>query len=274
MNFLIYILIFCCFTDYCNVCNFVYHLDGFKDTCTHGSLISESSKTTQKKESYSKLRKRKSREQINQLKNGILLIRLKTSENKIAALKKVGKADRAEKVKLAVELENKKIIVAFKNNFTFCKTAFFFSNDAVNIRKKLFNNIFLNDSLKIDPSIKIDSLQSIFIADFGSIEKDTIIRFSHYSYENDGNFNLAKTANYYSSSTELDIYALKILDANFIQLNKPFPFYTRITGKAVSENPEQSFLVFPLNLLMKGSYDRTIYKMNRKFYKYYNKNKI
>ncbi|PIX32598.1 MAG: hypothetical protein COZ21_12805 [Bacteroidetes bacterium CG_4_10_14_3_um_filter_31_20] len=240
---------------------------------TVNKKINHENTVKKQKESYRKIKKRKSKEQIQQLKNGILLIRLKTSENKINALIEMGKIEKANKIKTKQYIENKAILATFKNRFKFCKTAFFYSNKSKYIQENKFSNIFLNDSLLIDSTIVIDSKKPIFIAEFGTLEPDTMIYFSHYSYEPNSDFSVKKTEHYYSSSSNIDIYALIIKDQNFIQLNKPFPYYTRAIFKTIKESPGQMIFI-PLALyyaFCEKSYSRTIEKMDVKLLKYYNK---
>ena len=62
---------------------------------------------------------------INMLRNGTLLVRLKTQENKIIALEKEGQTEWANDIKNKQTEENKAIAEAFKTHFNFCKNFFF-----------------------------------------------------------------------------------------------------------------------------------------------------
>lgn len=64
----------------------------------HTTGIAQETQTKKKKVSFRKQNSSLSKEQINQLKDGALLIRLKTKINSIAALKKIGKNKLAAKV--------------------------------------------------------------------------------------------------------------------------------------------------------------------------------
>ena len=63
--------------------------------------------------------------QIQQLKSGVLLVKLYNKKNVIAALETKGMASRANAVKDKQESLNKEIISSFIN-FTFCEVYFFF----------------------------------------------------------------------------------------------------------------------------------------------------
>ncbi len=226
-----------------------------------------------RKESYRQINQKKSKEQIRQLRNGTLLVRLKTSKSKISALRKIGEIAKADKIEKQQEIENKKIISAFNKDFNFCNVVFFFSNKSKNIVNREFENIFLNDNLKIDNSIKIDTNNSIFIADFSRTHQDTTKYFSHYSYDHKKDKGLRKVENYFGG-TNFGLDEMVIKDDNFIQLNKPFPFYTKIVYKSIKRQPEQSiFKTFFHMAHLTRSYKKTVEKINKKLLKYYYRSK-
>ena len=97
--------------------------------------------------------------------------------------------------------------------------------------------------------------------------------FSHYSYKPSENGGVEKSVNYYSTSTDINFYALKIIDHNFVRLNRPFPFYTRAIYKTLKTHPEQYLFLAPIYLVfLNWSYDKTVLRMNRKLERYYKKN--
>jgi hypothetical protein len=183
----------------------------------------------------------------------------------------LGKLDTANKVRGEQEIENKKIVEAFKNKFNFCKIAFFYSNNSTNVRKRKFENIFLNDSLIIDNSITIDTTKAIFIAEFETIEQDTLKYFSFYDYEQDRNWSVKKVAHYYGGP-DFGFDALLIRDKNFNQLCEPFPYYTRAIFKSLKEHPEESIFIAPILMFQNYSYNETVKNMNWKLTRYYKRN--
>ncbi len=225
---------------------------------------------TPKETSYRKKRKIASQNQILQMKESVLLVRLKTVENKINALKKVGLDEKAEKVRREQEFENKSIVLAFNKYFNFCPVQFFFSNHSVDVKNRQFDGIFLDDSLQVDASIKLDTTIRFMVADFSSIEQDTAKYLSHYSYETVGSDEQKKVSSYYTSSTEFDFDALRILDHNFVQLNKPFPYYTAIITKRNKRSKEETSIKKPPHMgLFIVAYDQTVADMNWKLKQYY-----
>ncbi|MCW3076436.1 MAG: hypothetical protein JWO32_1045 [Bacteroidetes bacterium] len=107
-------------------------------------------------EQFEKFRKKKSiiaAWQINQLKEGALVVRLKTSRKLIDALRTQGK------IELALEKEKEQFAInintyhAYKDYLTFCKVYFIFSNSSDSLLNGTRTGIFLDSNLNIDPSI-------------------------------------------------------------------------------------------------------------------------
>lgn len=218
----------------------------------HTTGIAQKTQTNKNKVSFRKQNVSISKEQINQLKNGALLIRLKTKMNSIAALKKIGKNKLAAKVEKNQADYNLSIISAFRANFNFCPTYFFFSGFSTNIRERQFNKVvFLNDSLLPDTTLKFKKT-SFLTAEFGTIQQDTAKYFSHYSYEPNAKLSVKRVKNYYGGPN-MGFAALIINSDKFVQLRRPFPYYVR------------TFESLPIE----RSVNKAVRKMNKKLYKYY-----
>ncbi|MBM3404237.1 MAG: PorT family protein [Bacteroidetes bacterium] len=214
--------------------------------------------------SYRKIRKHAAREQIQSLKSGTLLVRLKTSATRINAMEKIGKTAQAEQIRMEQDLENKKIISAFQKHFDFCKVLFFYSPHSRDVKEKRVDGIFLDGKLQVGPSIRVDTSKPIFIAEFGAIEPDTIKFFSGYRYETARNWGIPRIRSYYSPSADFDFYALVIMDDQFVQLKRPFPYYTRTIYRSIRKEPVEVPFIAPLLPFLTWSYDRTVERMNRK----------
>jgi hypothetical protein len=137
---------------------------------------------------------------IASLKKGALFIKLKTSENVINGLIERGRKDEAEKIRAELALENKEIINAFKNNFTFCKVFFFYSNNSQKIKDGNYTGCLLNTNYEIDSTF---NGSDYLIGEFGQTETNRIDAFL-------------------------------IEDKNFNQLKKPFPFLIRLNKFGVA----------------------------------------
>ncbi|MBE9466688.1 MAG: hypothetical protein IMY72_00005 [Bacteroidetes bacterium] len=192
--------------------------------------------------------------QINNLHNGVLLVRLKTKKMSISALKEIGKNELAHKVEIKQSNLNKEIISAFRDNFDFCPVFFFYSDYSQNIRDKQFDKVvFLNDNLLSDNISTFDN-RNFFTAEFGIIEQDTSKYYESYYYEKE-NSNYERHSKYYGG-TNMGFGALIIKSNQFIQLRRPFPYYVR------------TFDSFPI----KRKKSKVVRKMNQRLHKFYNLN--
>lgn len=131
---------------------------------------------------------------LKALKDGMLLVRLKSSQNQIEALQKQGLDKEAEKRKNQQYLDNKEIILSFGTTFDFCPVYFFYDVDSKKITDGEFEGVVLNQNLSpVDPG----ELKSVYRAcEFSQTEK-------------------------------LGIHGLIMLDQYLLPLQKPFPYYQR-----------------------------------------------
>ncbi len=162
-----------------------------------------------------------------EMKKGALLVRLKTQENKIKALKERGNTIEAANIEFNQHQENKEIIAAFKENFNFCKVYFFYSSDTKLVKKKQLEQVtFLGDSLE-----KIDTpkITTFYTAEFGNVD------------------NTKQTQNSSEISSSLGFAALYIMTDQFVQLKQPFPYYSKLRGIVPIVKLKKSVIVEKLN---------------------------
>lgn len=217
-------------------------------------LILPATSLAQKKTSPRKERKAATRQQIAQLHQGALLVRLQTKSNSIAALRRIGKVSAADKIE-ANQLElNKEIVQAFSANLDFCPTYFFFSDQSEKVyNKQLEEIVFLDKNLQPDSTIQLKTT-NFLTAEFGQVTQDTLKKFDTY-YDTEGKNGPTKEARYQGSSS-MGFGALVIKSEQFVQLRKPFPFYVK-TYDSVSPFKRPS--------------STTVALMNTKLHKYYKK---
>ena len=222
------------------------------------------------KGSYAALQRRTAREQIIQMKEGTLLVRLRTGRVQTDALEKSGKHGKAEHLKQELSRENQKLVAAFRKHFDFCKVVFFTDDHLMDIVAHHYDGIFVNDELMPDPSVKIETGKLVFIAEIGTLTPDTMKFYDHDVIMQDMNGKLKKFRRYYCSSTQTDFFALLIRDQNLVQLQTPFPYYTRAIYKTMKKSPEEGLFITPAYLLfMTWTYERTVGRMNYKLKRYY-----
>ncbi len=133
--------------------------------------------------------------QVLKLRSGVLLVRLYTSENKINALRKLGRNKEAEEVIRKQHLENKAIYTSFTSVYDFSKVYFFYNTCSEKIKNREFTGNLLNAELEVDSSIIVNP-GDFFISEFD-----------------------------FTPGTGL--YALVVKDCEFEFLKKPFPYYIK-----------------------------------------------
>lgn len=222
----------------------------------------------EKEISYRLHRKEMAKTDISRLKEGALLVRLKTSENKINALRKAGRENKAIKAEAWQRTQNEKIVKAFTEQYTFSPIYFFYSNFSNQVREGDFAGIFLNEKLEIDSTIELKE-KTVFTVEYTDIKQDTFVQLSHYELEQIGNFRSKWVARYYGQSN-IGFKAFVVKNQNFEQIAEPFPYYARTNAPGIQKHPEQLLFGFPLiYFLANPSYDAAIYALNRKLMRFY-----
>ncbi|MFK7925362.1 MAG: hypothetical protein AB8H47_25630 [Bacteroidia bacterium] len=210
--------------------------------------LAQNSVETAKRVSYRKMRKRKATEQIVGLHDGVLLVRLKTKQPTIEALKERGKAERAAKVEAEQKQLNLGIVAAFKDSFDFCPVYFFYSNYTQQVKSGDLGSVeFLNEELQSDNRIKLDDPYYL-TAEIGSVVEDTTSFFDRHYYEPTTNGPQKKDA--YYGGNNFGFEALVMKSDQLIQLSRPFPYYVRMLRKPLP------ILVSELNADLHHFYER------------------
>lgn len=130
------------------------------------------------------------------LKGGVLLVRLQTREKLLASLldrKDVVEFDKQKKI---IALEHLEIVNAVRSNYHFSQYYFFYAHQSNKVKQREFSGVLLNDSLEV----VVDNIQHFHVLDPYEIE--------------------FKSMNSHQSG-------LCVLDCDFVQLEKPFPYYVR-----------------------------------------------
>lgn len=135
------------------------------------------------------------KERLVKLHNGMLLIRLQTSEKQINALTEQGRTEEAEEIRQRQYDENKETILAFSQVFDFCPVYFFYAGDSEKIRSGELAGVIFNSDLEVLANTA--GLPEYFLT---------------------GEF---------SETPNLKIDGLVIMDEQMLPLEAPFPFYQR-----------------------------------------------
>ncbi|MBI9067203.1 MAG: hypothetical protein JEZ09_07920 [Salinivirgaceae bacterium] len=164
------------------------------------------------------------------LKEGAILVRLRTNENVLKAVK--GKNKLEEKVKRHILIQNQGIIDAFSLKFTYCKVFYFYSNATGKIKDKEFAEVLYDKNLnKVVEIPKLDN--NYLISTFQGTKIDTMdywmwYEYRHQYYENNGQYSdTSGLSTYYGSPSMHSIDALILYSPDLIPLQDPYPHYVR-----------------------------------------------
>lgn len=185
-----------------------------------------------------KNRKEQSKEWFAQLENGHLLVQLfnrdRTKKHIEAELGPNAvaryEADQMEK--------RKRLMKAFESHFTFCPVLFFYSNDALHLKNRDFDQVtFYNSQHQVIPAEQVN-ISSFLIGEVSRVESDSITYVSE-----DGT---TKKRPSYAFS------AFVFRDNQFRQLRRPFPFYVRtMQGTPILQRKENGLVKAIQNKLVR-----------------------
>ena len=226
-------------------------------------------KRTKPGESEKGRRRRIANNQIRELRDGALLVRLKTAEPSVRAMEKRGFHAMAEATLEDQRVENLSIMKAFRAAYSFSELRFFYSSDSRKVLNGDFEGIFLNDSLERDSAIVLNS-KKVFTCELTNIQEDTARYFSHYELVQTGNFAFKQVERYYGGG-ENTFYAFVVKDNKFNQLSRPFPYYSRALFKSLSEHPGHGLFYLPLKILFSDTPIGSVEDLNNKLFNYLEK---
>ena len=133
---------------------------------------------------------------IQDLSEGCLLIRLRTSIKKMEALKARGDTALALNEARMLKLKHLEIISSFKLNYSFSKVYYFYSHHSGKVRSREFQGILMNEQFE-----PVDEEPDVFL-----ILDPYVVDFTHMNSQQQG---------------------LSLLNDRFEQLERPFPYYVR-----------------------------------------------
>lgn len=173
------------------------------------------------------LRERASSTLVELHNNGAVIVRLKTSTKSIAAYRKAGQNDVAERIEKDLRKQNERIYDAFTSHFYFCKVYFIYSNDT-----KAFlegnKSVFLNSDLEKDPSITPTFTDDNFIfCEYGSPEAFSGFQTTEHYRGVGGELRsnrVLDTLPTRTTTSPATTSGLFFLDKTGRQLLRPFPF--------------------------------------------------
>jgi len=168
--------------------------------------------------------------QINELKEGALVIRLKTNKKIIDALTANGNSEMAKRKTIETYLYNKNVMKAYYNSFNFCKVYFIYSHSSDSLLKGMRQGIFLDTNLLPDATIAMK-------------EKFYLIAERDYAYNSSIGFVPEDSATLVNErGTPVREMGVVVKNKYGHQLKYPFPFKVKdrtvvdygVPGKAIS----------------------------------------
>ncbi len=149
---------------------------------------------------------------IKDLKNGVLVVRLKTGSNKLGAMQRVANspdvteserkmfAERIAAYQKEVDQENEWLVRSLKEHYSFSETLYMPDTSAHQLKKGVQSGYFLNGEMQPDPTISLGG-------------KPYLVLFYGNAI----------------SPGKSGIEGLVLLDANLKELVEPFPFFSGIS---------------------------------------------
>lgn len=182
-------------------------------------------------EKFYKRRKMIGAWQINQLKDGALIVKLKANTILINALEKKGDTKLAAEKRLETAGVNVNIMRAFLKNYNFSKVYFIYSQLADTLLKGARENIFLDTNLLVDPKIVMTE-KFYLLAENDRIYNSTIGFIPEDS---------ARVVTEKGSPTTSEEFMV-IKNKYGHQLKKPFPYSSKIKA-GLDKTPEVSYIM-------------------------------
>jgi len=168
--------------------------------------------------------------QINQLREGAIVVRLHNNQILIEQLRKAGKLELAKQKLMEQYAINKNTMFAYLDNLNFCKLYFIYSNSSDSLMNGTRKGIFLDTTLTVDLSIELK--ESFYVL----AERD-------YGYNSSIGFVKEDSAKYVKEhGSAVKMMAIVLKNKYGHQLKAPFPYLVK------EKNFMDADLDFPMNV--------------------------
>lgn len=150
---------------------------------------------------------------LQDLKDGFLLVRLDDKKTKIDYYLKYDNIDEANRIKDKQEQISEQIRIAFTKNFTTCPVYYFNMSDTRNLLDEKYDKVNVYDAQgQLTSSADLTS-GKFFIAEFGMANQDEVT--------NDEDVNNGEYAG------RMAVSALVIRQSTMLELRDPFPYFVK-----------------------------------------------
>lgn len=163
---------------------------------------------------------------IETLKNGNLIVRLKSQDRKIMAYRAAGNKKFADKLERELFEFNQSMVRAFNENYNFSNVYYIYPDDYELVRNEISSGYFLNENLKVDSSISVSFNADYYFCEYGPVYAETL--------ENSN-----KSRRKVVTATPVQQEALVIKDEYLTQLLSPFPNHVTIRLKEMDKVVER-----------------------------------
>jgi len=200
---------------------------------------------------------------IKDLKEGILIVRLKSKHSKISKLQSLSSSkdvDNATKARIKNTLKreieerntlNNQIVKGFEEFYYFSTVYFMYDTSSISLKNGVQEGIFLNNNLEVDPTIKLNN-KPFFVLRYGTTDLNNTSGIEAWVVMNKQLEDMERPFPYHA--------ALKGID-NFKQLlREAFDPRTKAERKALKKRLKGS-----------NSMDKTAIKLNSKFRLYHSR---
>jgi hypothetical protein len=185
---------------------------------------------------------------IQEISNGVLLVRLNFRQKQINHLNKLNDTIAANQIKKRVLITNKKVTEAFSEKFNFCKVYFFKMSDSKHLKNQQFDSITFYDNTLSEVNSQLIKSNNYLIGEFNKIKQDT----SHYYNDDiiDLSVDKSKKKVYYGGSKN-GREAFIIMDRKFQQIQRPFPYFASLPS-ILSESARYKKAIESINLKLRN----------------------
>ena len=186
---------------------------------------------------------------IKKIKDGVLVIRLASKNNKVKELNRlIASPDISAKTKQNLEKNlhetvseikgfNTKVYYGFTEVYNFSEVLFMYDTATISLKKGIQQGYFLDKNLNVDPSISLKN-RSFALLRYGSTNPDQ------------------------TSGLE----AFVVMDDQFKDLTKPFPYYVNLKSFG-----QKILSIFSTRSMAQIKIISRVSKLNKKFEKFYHK---
>lgn len=186
--------------------------------------------------------------QINELKEGAIVVRLRNNRLLIEELRKSGKKDLAIQKIMEQYAMNKNTMMAYLDHFDFCKVYFIYSNSSDSLMNGSRKGIFLDTSLNINPEIELK-------------ERFYLLAERDYGYNSTIGFVKEDSARLVrESGTAVRMMAIVLKNKYTHQLKAPFPYLVK------EKNFMDANLDFPMTVIENENGLQLQYAVNKTYF--------